>query len=214
MDPRIYSVPILIFFVFVLHLFGAWDLLFSWPVLVSLAVGVFLYVSQPAISPKNLKEKNPHDRRSVLVILVNGCLVFLIPVLDYRFGRQARPPIDAPWSIIGLALTFVSIAFRYWAIRTLGKFFTSVVMVQEGQRVIQSGPFRYLRHPSYLGSFLMSVGISVFFRSYAGLVFCLIGFFAAYVYRISVEEKTLLAEFGEEYVLYRKRTWRMIPFVY
>jgi protein-S-isoprenylcysteine O-methyltransferase Ste14 len=214
MDPRIYSVPILLFVIFVLPLFGAWPLLWSWPVLVAMSVGTLLFISQPAIAPEDLRKKDPHDRRSVLVILVNGCLVFLIPILDYRFGRQARPPICATWSIVGLAVTLASLLFRYWSIRTLGKFFTSVVKVQAGQRVIQHGPYRFLRHPSYLGSFLMSVGISIFFRSYVGIAFCLVGFFAAYVYRISAEEKTMLAEFGEEYAAYRKRTWRMIPFVY
>lgn len=173
-----------------------------------------MFVSQPAISPKNLREKDPRDRRSVLLILINGCLVFLIPILDYAYGRKARPPIEATWSMVGLLLTFGSLLFRYWAIRTLGKFFTAVVTVQPGQKVISHGPFRFLRHPSYLGSFLMGIGISVLFRSYVGLAFCLVGFLAAYVYRIRAEEAAMLAEFGEEYARYQERTWRMIPFVY
>jgi protein-S-isoprenylcysteine O-methyltransferase Ste14 len=214
MDPRIYSVPILIHLVFVFPLIGAFSLLWSWPVLAAMTAGILIFVTQPAVTPEALSKKDPDDRRSVVVILASGCLVFLIPILDYRFGRQARPPIGTAWSIVGLAMTAASLLFRYWSIRTLGRFFTSVVMVQSGQRVIQHGPYRFLRHPSYLGSFLMAVGVSIFFRSYVGLAFSLVGFFAAYVYRISAEEKLLLAEFGEEYAAYRKRTWRMIPFVY
>lgn len=214
MDARIYSTPILVFLIFVLPFVGAWPLFWSWPVLVSLSVGIFLFISQPPISAEDLGKKDAHDKRSVLLLMITGCLVFLVPVLDYRFGCQSRPPIEACWSIVGLALTFGGILFRYWSIRTLGKFFTSVVKVQTGQRVIQHGPYRFLRHPSYTGSFVMALGISVLFRSYVGLAFVLIGFFGAYIYRITAEEKTMLAEFGDEYAAFQKRTWRMLPPIY
>src|SRR6185295_18646395 len=122
----------------------------------------------PPVSAGYVSQKDDADKRSVMFIYIGGISVFLIPILDFGYGRQVLADPLAPISLLGLTLVFGGLAFRYWSIRTLGKWFTSVVRVQEGQVVIQHGPYKHLRHPSYLGSFVMAIGISVIFRSYVG----------------------------------------------
>ncbi len=214
MDFRIISTSILLLFCVVVPLLPKPELLASWPVITVALFGVLLNVTQPAMLPKHLTGENRKDRRSVLAILIAGSLSFLIPILDYGYGRQARPPVEACWSIAGLVLLAGGLAFRTWAIRTLGRFFTAAVEVQQDQKVIQTGPFRFIRHPSYLGTVILIVGVPVLLRSYVGLVASIVLFAFAYALRISAEEKALAEELGAAYVDYQKRTWRLIPFVY
>jgi protein-S-isoprenylcysteine O-methyltransferase Ste14 len=213
-DFRIISTAVLVVLIFVLPLLPKPELLCSWPVLISVIAGIFLNVSQPPILPKHLTGKSDKDRRSVLAILIAGALTFVIPLLDFAYGRQARPPFNTCWSYVGLLLVVGGLAFRYWAIRVLGRFFTSTVEVKGDQTVIQSGPYRYLRHPSYLGTLVMAVGVPILFRSYIGIVFSLVGFGVAYAIRITAEEKALVSDLGQPYADYQKRTWRLIPFVF
>ncbi len=104
--------------------------------------------------------------------------------------------------------------FRVWCIRTLGNYFTATVQTQANQKVITTGAYSIIRHPSYLGAYLAVVGSSVLLYAYWGIVFSIIIMFLAYWYRIKVEEETLVNEFGDEYRSYQKRTNRLFPFVY
>jgi len=214
MAYKIKQTLLLVVFVLVLPLLPHRELLLTWPVLVAFLAGLFVNLTQPAVSTETLKKRDAQDQRSALFIYAAAITVFLVPVLDYGYLRQARPSITAPWSLVGLALIVGGLAFRYWSIRVLGRFFTSVVTVQNGQTVIDHGPYKKLRHPSYLGSFAMAIGLSLVFRSYVGLAACFLTYFPAYIYRIGAEEAVLTAELGVPYEEYKKRTWRMLPLVY
>ena len=83
------------------------------------------------------------------------------------------------------------IVIRIWSIVHLGKFFTVNVAIQEGQRVVQDGPYRFVRHPSYTGSLLSIVGLACLTFNWLGFVIIIVCSLAAYALRISVEEKAL-----------------------
>jgi protein-S-isoprenylcysteine O-methyltransferase Ste14 len=118
--------------------------------------------------------------------------------------------------IICVAVLFLvaGVALRIWAIRHLGRFFTVAVGIQHGHQVIQDGPYRSVRHPSYSGSLLALTGLGILTFNWLGLILIVICTLLAYALRISVEEKALLAQFGSEYQEYSTRTKRMIPGVY
>lgn len=118
--------------------------------------------------------------------------------------------------IIGVAVLFLvgGVALRIWAIRHLGRFFTVAVGIQHGHQVIQDGPYRLVRHPSYSGSLLALTGVGILTFNWLGLILIVVCTLLAYALRISVEEKALLAQFGSEYQEYSARTKRMIPGVY
>ena len=114
----------------------------------------------------------------------------------------------------GLALMAAGLVFRAYAIQQLGRYFTPEVTVQPGQRVVDRGLYRYLRHPSYTGTFITILGYGLALTNGLSLVIMLALPGLAYAYRMRVEEAALRAAFGEEYRDYMRRTKRLIPFIY
>ena len=112
---------------------------------------------------------------------------------------------------VGLGIEMLGIVLREWAVVALGRFFTVVVSIVPGQTLVQSGPYRWLRHPAYTGSILTFFGFAVALGAWIAalvvLLLCLVGF----LYRIRVEEKVLADVFGKEYQTYMQRTWRLFP---
>jgi protein-S-isoprenylcysteine O-methyltransferase len=115
------------------------------------------------------------------------------------------------WRWAGLALMAGGEALRIWAIGTLGRFFTPVVRTQAGQGVVRRGPYRLLRHPSYTGTFCTLVGVGLAVGCGGGADLLLALPLPAYLYRIHVEERALLAALGAEYAAYMRATWRVVP---
>jgi len=113
----------------------------------------------------------------------------------------------------GIALMLAAIAFRFYAMSVLGKFFTYQVAIHPGQTVVDTGPYRYLRHPSYTGALITLAGLGLALGNWASLLALLGCMGAAYYYRISVEESALVAALGEPYKQYMRRTWRLVPFL-
>lgn len=120
----------------------------------------------------------------------------------------ARPLVFALGVILGLA----GIAFRQYAVASLGRFFTTRVMTQPGQTVVQSGPYRYLRHPSYSGMLLTVFGVLCCSTNWLTLV-CFVLALPGTLYRIEVEESALLRALGDPYRRYMERTKRLVPFL-
>ena len=114
----------------------------------------------------------------------------------------------------GIALMWAGIGLRMWAILTLGDSFRTSVEVHKGQRVIDRGPYRWIRHPSYTGLMLTILGIGVADGTWASAAVALALPLPALLRRISVEEKVLVDTLGEPYAKYRSRTKRLIPGVW
>jgi protein-S-isoprenylcysteine O-methyltransferase len=161
------------------------------------------------------KDSARQDRGSYRLILgllwFSLALVFAFP----HFLPQATISWHrVPFFWIGIALMLAGLAFRFYSMSLLGRFFTYSVAVHAGQTVIEAGPYRYIRHPSYTGGLITLVGLGLALGNWAGLIAILICMGIAYSYRISVEEAALLAALGEPYKLYMHRTTRLIPFLF
>ncbi|MFZ3217241.1 MAG: isoprenylcysteine carboxylmethyltransferase family protein [Candidatus Acidiferrales bacterium] len=131
------------------------------------------------------------------------------------FGLQ-RAAI--PWHrteifFAGIALMWVGIAFRYYAMRVLGRYFTFQVDVRAGQTVVEAGPYRYIRHPSYSGALITILGLGLVLGNWASVVAMLACVGIGYAYRVRVEEAALVAALGQPYREYMRRTRRLVPFV-
>jgi protein-S-isoprenylcysteine O-methyltransferase Ste14 len=112
--------------------------------------------------------------------------------------------------LMGLTLITLGIGLRQYAVRTLGKYFTGEVSTQAGQALIQTGPYRWVRHPGYTGSLISLIGLGLALTNWlslCSLVLVLLGL----IYRIRVEERTLVEAFGPAYRQYMQRTKRLIP---
>jgi protein-S-isoprenylcysteine O-methyltransferase Ste14 len=119
-----------------------------------------------------------------------------------------------PIFILGALLVAAGIAFRQWAIHVLGRFFTVYVRVSEGQTVVESGPYRFLAHPSYTGMVMVFVGIGLMLGNWLSLACLAILPTAGLVIRIRVEERALLAGIGEPYRRFLATRSRLVPGVW
>lgn len=97
--------------------------------------------------------------------------------------------------------------------RTLGEHFTGDVRARAGQPVIQRGPYRWVRHPSYTAGMIMYIGIGLALTNWLSLGILLIAAIAGYAYRVRVEERALLAEIGASYAEYMRTRKRFVPFI-
>jgi hypothetical protein len=124
-------------------------------------------------------------------------------------------PIPSHWAKgVGLAILAVGLTLRGTAIRTLGRYFTSNVAIQEGQSVLRTGVYRFMRHPSYTGLWLAFMGLAIHFRNWWSLAITIVPITSAMLYRIHVEEAALIEAFGSDYESYQKSTRRLIPGLY
>ena len=124
---------------------------------------------------------------------------------DLRLGGFAAP--------VGVTLCLLGAGIRVWAIRTLGAYFTRAVQVSTNQSIIESGPYRVIRHPSYTGSALEFLGIGIASDNWVSLACAVVPMLIAFAIRIHVEERALVEAIGEPYLAYQRRTKRVIPFV-
>jgi protein-S-isoprenylcysteine O-methyltransferase Ste14 len=115
---------------------------------------------------------------------------------------------------LGLGLMIAGLALRWYAIRQLGRFFVPEVAIQPGQRVIDRGLYRFLRHPSYTGALVTIFGYGLALTNALSLGVMLLAFALLFGFRIRVEEAALLEAFGDEYRDYMRRTKRLIPFIF
>jgi protein-S-isoprenylcysteine O-methyltransferase len=117
-------------------------------------------------------------------------------------------------SIVGLVLMGLGLVVRSWAIVHLGRFFTVNVAVAADQRIIETGPYRSIRHPSYTGLLLLAVGLGLCFGNFASLVVLVVPMIAMMLKRMRVEEEALAATLGSAFREYMGRTKRLIPGIY
>jgi protein-S-isoprenylcysteine O-methyltransferase Ste14 len=115
---------------------------------------------------------------------------------------------------IGIIMMIAGVAFRLWAIRVLGRHFSLTVSVDANHTIVQNGPYKYIRHPAYTGTFITFIGLGLALNSWLSSCVLLVIFLITYGYRIHVEETALVSQFQGAYEEYRKRTWRLIPFIY
>jgi protein-S-isoprenylcysteine O-methyltransferase Ste14 len=133
----------------------------------------------------------------------------------FCFGVQqaAIPWMRTELFFAGIALMWAGMAFRYYAMRVLGRYFTFQVDVHTGQTVIETGPYRYIRHPSYSGALVTVFGLGLALGNWASILALLACVLIGYAYRIRVEEAALVTALGQPYSEYMSRTARLVPFV-
>jgi protein-S-isoprenylcysteine O-methyltransferase Ste14 len=134
--------------------------------------------------------------------------------LGFRVAHLQTAVFGGDWVpvIAGCAVLGVGIGLRTWAIMTLGRFFKFVVVIQEDHCVITSGPYRFLRHPSYTGALVGFLGVGIALDNWLSILTLVVVPSVAIFVRIHVEEGRLAEALGTEYEDYSSRTRsRLIP---
>jgi protein-S-isoprenylcysteine O-methyltransferase len=160
------------------------------------------------------KRASSADRGSLsllwIVILAGVYLSVVLARAMPQFSFGPRPV----FGVIGLVVFAAGISLRWYAIVVLGRFFTVNVAIAQDHRLIEEGPYRLVRHPSYTGSLLAFLGLGICYCNWASLAALIIPILAVFLRRIQVEEAALTAAFGDRYRDYIRRTKRLIPALY
>lgn len=131
----------------------------------------------------------------------------LFPFAAFPFSHLVR---DA----LALFLLFAGLALRWVSILTLGRFFTVDVAIHQGHAVVDRGPYRYVRHPSYTGILIAFLGVGAYCGNFVSVIAVIVPITMAFLQRIKTEEVALLRDLGTEYAKYRQKTSKLVPGVY
>jgi len=179
-------------------------------------IWIFWFLSEVILNMMN-RSKMPDAKKSdknsfsiiwatifVSVTVAVLCAIFLyVPILKTNLLKY-----------VGLVLIVVGVIVRLVAIRTLGRFFTVNLSIDTEHRLIETGLYKYIRHPSYTGSLLSFLGLGLHLNNWLCVAVILVPIVSVFIYRIRIEEQLLLQQTALNYAGYIKRTKRLIPFVY
>jgi protein-S-isoprenylcysteine O-methyltransferase len=164
------------------------------------------------------------DRRSTRLV----SLASAVPALGFIVAVKADSPALAPlvpdwfraallpglpWTAwLGVALGFCGLALRLWAVLTLRDRYTRTLLVHDQHAFERGGPYRWVRHPGYLGSLLCLNGVPLSTGNWIVLAASLLATGAAYRHRVRAEDTMLVASFGAPYEEYRRQVGALVPF--
>ena len=143
-----------------------------------------------------------------IALSVNIGILLSFQSIGY-FGNGSRI-----FPIAGLILIVCGLLVRWIAIFSLKHQFTVDVSITKDHHIIRKGIYRFVRHPAYAGSLLSFFGLGLFFADYMSMLIIFLPICSAFLYRIHVEEKALIDNFGDEYVNYCASTKRLIPGIF
>jgi protein-S-isoprenylcysteine O-methyltransferase Ste14 len=143
-----------------------------------------------------------------LIAVTLGTAIALAVLIE---SRATAPRIAGPYRAAGFIVIWLGLAIRVWAIAALGGAFRTTVEVDPGQAVVSTGPYRWVRHPSYSGLLLIVTGVGLAAGNWLALAVCIALPTPALLWRIHVEEAELTGVLGDRYRAYQAQTKRLIP---
>ena len=189
---------------------------FVWPYgLAFWIVYLWTFLPEFGIVRRAQRSSSSTDSRSMQVIMFGLTVAyfaafFLAWMPHFQFAPGQK--LSAFW--VGTAMMASGSLLRRHCWRMLGTSFTGDVQARPDQQVVTRGAYAKLRHPSYTGAILINTGIGIALGSWAAALMLAVTSFAVYGYRISIEERALLAAIGEPYREFMSTRKRLIPFIY
>ena len=185
------------------------------PNLRAIAIGVFfawIFIDGIAVFRLRTGAAENRDKASMKVLMVANMLTwwFCIAWSFRATGAMDRPELQ--W--LGLGLLALGIAIRSTAIVQLGRFHTPNVAILGDHQLLETGLYRHVRHPSYLGALVAFVGFGLALGNWISLAAVVVVMPATYLFRMHEEDAALLSAFGDSYRAYCQRTKRLIPWIY
>jgi protein-S-isoprenylcysteine O-methyltransferase Ste14 len=193
---------------------GGWSALVAHPARAGAVVATVVLSVAAMFTSGNLSSGRREDTKNrwiLLPVLIVGLVLGWLPA--YTDRREIWAIDGDAVRYLGLALFVAGGVLRLAPVFVLGRRFSGLVAIQEGHELVTGGLYRVIRHPSYLGLLLGTFGWALVFRSAIGVLVTLL-LLPPLVARMNAEEALLESEFGAQYAEYRRRTWRLLPFVY
>ena len=157
------------------------------------------------------EREDRYNRWVIPVFMAIGLALAYLPAYTDRFDFWTIDGEVTRW--VGVFLFAIGGTLRLWPVFILGNRFSGLVAIQPGHRLVTTGIYSAIRHPSYLGLLVSSLGWGLAFRSGLGVLLTLL-LIVPVVGRMRAEENLLRTQFGAEYDTYRACTSRLIPGVY
>ena len=192
------------------HLYVHADPLF-WLLLFLYIVAEYGFSIRARILRRGKAKQKKLDRGSFFLVML-GMNFFVF--LSFVFGFRKLGELPFYMSYVGDVLIIIGTVIRFSAIIQLGRFFSVTVGVVADQKLIQTGLYKKIRNPSYTGVWLVAIGFALALRTWWGALLTAIGVLFIFAYRIHVEEKAMIQQFGDKYVSYMRRTKKMFPWIW
>ena len=146
-------------------------------------------------------------------LLVAGWLIAMVAAtwMAGQFGAASGWRLGRWHTAAGLMVMWIGLAIRIWSVIVLGSAFRTTVEVDAGQQIVDRGPYRLVRHPSYTGILLIALGYALTLGNWLSVVILLVIPLATMLRRITVEEAMLTEVIGQPYIAYKERTKRLVP---
>ena len=181
-------------------------------IMFSILYGLFeLFMSLRQIENRKISESG--DKGSIWILILSISMGYW---LSFIMGATTIGRLHH-WNtffLIGSVVALSGLIIRVAAIIKLRQQFTYTVTKIENHELIETGLFKIIRHPGYLGQLMIFMGISVCLSNWLSVLLMMVPVLSGYIYRINVEERFMAEHLGQKYLDYRKRTKRLIPVIY
>lgn len=154
------------------------------------------------------------DRSSLQILWITIAVSITAGIYLRRFEFGTIDAFSGLLYYAGIAFILLGLSIRWLAISQLKHLFTVNVSIRKDHRLIQDGLYRYVRHPAYLGNLISFFGLGLSFHNGLTLVVIFVPILGAFIHRISIEERVLKGEFGDDYRIYSEKTSRLFPGIY
>jgi protein-S-isoprenylcysteine O-methyltransferase len=184
---------------------------------VSLLLGLVYLISElllTATRRSRSRTGTKQDRSTLKAVWLVIIVSVAAGIYVAKHWPAAALPHERSFACAGVVLFVVGLLLRWWAIITLGRFFTVDVTIEKDHELVERGPFRMVRHPSYTGVLLAFAGLGLSLGNWAALLIVLVPIGAAFIRRMNVEEDALSGALGPQYTHYIRRTKRLVPSIY
>jgi protein-S-isoprenylcysteine O-methyltransferase Ste14 len=174
-----------------------------------------LWLLEFAFFPSKFKASAYSEKRSFSFISVAIVLSILPTIILVRDSLFVLPqPYLMISNYIGLALYSIGITFRYVGTLTLDKYFTRGIEIETNHQLVSNGLYTYLRHPLYLGLFLLGISTSLVYGNYLMIIVSMLLMGSTLNYRMILEERAMEKIIGRRYAEWKAKRYRFIPFIY
>jgi protein-S-isoprenylcysteine O-methyltransferase Ste14 len=207
-------VSTLVYFGLAIVGWGGFVAFFSHPPLTALIVVTVVLLVGGIFAGGNVSPGEREDRANRWVLPAFAIIALVsayVPAYTDRIDFWTIDGDAVRW--LGVCLAAAGGAVRLWPVFVLGDRFSGLVAIQPGHTLVTDGPYRFIRHPSYLGLLIGALGWALAFRSVIGVLLAALNLIPL-IARIRSEEALLQSQFGAAYDRYRSSTYRLVPGLY
>lgn len=169
--------------------------------------GVRISVLKVTERPESFLQKLPPNI-SALILILTIVGAFNVFALSEAFKEQF-----AIWRYIGLVIYIIFSWIQVISFKELGNSYAQDIVILKEHKLIESGIYKYIRHPQYLSQFLSDLGAGIALLSFVIIPIVILVELPLFIMRAFLEEKILLKHFKENFVAYKKKSKFMIPFI-